>query len=289
MPLGLLAMFESGTLWELVVRRRAEAAACGAMYTLPTNIMRVTDAGVQFLVRVLAHLEAKARLRDKEESDRRAHNPFLPYEQALFVSDVGPHHVCLFNKFNVVEHHLLLVTRNFEHQDLLLTVDDFAALASCMCEFDALGFYNGGVLAGASQTHKHLQIVPLPLAAGVERLIIEPVALDAFRFVNVLESLGSSAFDKSDHGNLLYTTYRRLLERAGVGVVGGRQGMAYNLLVTRDWMLVVPRRAECCGSISVNALSFAGSIFVRNETELQMLRELGPLRVLEAVTLPAPP
>jgi len=289
MPLGLLAMFEPGTLWELVVRRQAEAAGCGAMYTLPTNIMRITDAGVHFLVRVLAHHEAKARLRDKEESDRRAHNPFLPYEQALFVSDVGPHHVCLFNKFNVVEQHLLLVTRVFEHQDLLLTVDDFAALASCMCEFDALGFYNGGMLAGASQTHKHLQIVPLPLAAGVERIIIEPIALRDFRFVNVLESLGRSAFNKSNHGNLLHTTYRRLLERAGVGEIDGRHGLAYNLLVTSDWMLVVPRRAESCGSISVNALGFAGSLFVRNEIELRMLSQLGPLRVLEAVTVPVPP
>ena len=197
--------------------------------------------------------------------------------------------MCLFNKFNVVEHHLLLVTRIFEHQDLLLTVEDFAALASCLCEFDALGFYNGGVLAGASQTHKHPQIVPLPLATGVERLIIEPAALRAFRFVNVSESLGRSAFDKSDHGSLLYATYRRLLERAGVGEVEGRQGSAYNLLVTRDWMLLVPRRAECCGSISVNALGFAGSLFVRNETELRMLRELGPLGILEAVTLPALP
>jgi len=282
-------MFEPGTLWELVVRRQAEAVACGAMYTLPTTIKWVADAGLQFLVRVLAHLETKVQLQDKEQSTRRGHDPFLPYEQALFVTDVGPRHVCLFNKFNVVEHHLLLVTSAFEHQDSLLTIDDFAALASCMCEFDALGFYNGGMLAGASQTHKHLQIVPLPLAAGVERLIIEPVAFRAFRFVNVFESLGTSAFDEHNHGNLLHATYRRLLERAGVAEVDGRHGLAYNLLLTRDWMLVVPRRAECCGSISVNALGFAGSLFVRNETELRMLSELGPLRVLEAVTLPAPP
>ena len=32
-----------------------------------------------------------------------------------------------------------------------------------LAEFDGLGFYNGGETAGASQPHKHLQIVPLPL------------------------------------------------------------------------------------------------------------------------------
>lgn len=278
-------MFDPGTLWQLVVSRQAEAAACGAIQTLPTDIVRISDGGVRFLVRVLAHLEAKARLRRKESSDRLPDNPFLPYEQALFVSDVGQRHVCLFNKFNVVEHHLLLITRAFEHQDTLLTADDFSALASCMREFDALGFYNGGRLAGASQLHKHLQIVPLPMVPGAERLIIEPSALRAFRFVNVVESLPSAAFDERNNGEQLYVTYRRLLERAGVGEVAGRQSLAYNLLVTRGWMLLVPRSAEHCGSISVNALGFAGSLFVRNETELQMLRDHGPLRILESVTL----
>ena len=119
-------------------------------------------------------------------------------------------------------------------------------------------------------------------------MIIEPGTLQSFRFVNVLESLACSAFEDNDNGTQLYITYRRLLERAGVGEAAGRQGMAYNLLVTRDWMLVVPRSAEHCGSISVNALGFAGSLFVRNQTELQMLRHLGPLRILEAVTLAQP-
>jgi ATP adenylyltransferase len=59
----------------------------------------------------------------------------------------------------------------------------------------------------------------------------------------------------------------------------------YNLLATRRWMLVVPRRQERYESISVNALGFAGSLYVRNSAELALVRRAGPLNVLRAVTL----
>jgi ATP adenylyltransferase len=50
-------------------------------------------------------------------------------------------------------------------------------------------------------------------------------------------------------------------------------------------MLVVPRAREHYESISVNALGFAGSLFVRNRSELERVRRSGPMNVLRAVTL----
>ena len=84
----------------------------------------------------------------------------------MFVADISPTHVCLLNKFNVIDHHLLVVTRAFEEQDAAINAADFAALWVCMAEVDGLAFYNGGKLAGASQRHKHLQIAPLPWGPG---------------------------------------------------------------------------------------------------------------------------
>ena len=81
----------------------------------------------------------------------------------------------MLNKFNVVEHHLLIVTRHFEHQDTPLTPADWEAWWACLAEYDGLGFYNGGTIAGASQTHKHLQLVPLPLAPSGPRIPLEPL------------------------------------------------------------------------------------------------------------------
>ena len=289
-------MFDPGTLWSRVSARRKEAIACGSLHSIPTNLQRIEDAGVRFIVRVLTHLEAKPRHQylDEQRSDGEQTNPFLPYEQGLFVADVEPHHVCLFNKYNVVEHHLLLITRDFEHQDTLLTHDDFTSLAYCMREFDALGFYNAGVTAGASQTHKHLQLVPLPLAPGVQRLLIQPLlreaqiisrptSIPAFNFTNALIAVAAGTFHADDPGRVLHELYRKLLERVEIFEAAGRQSAPYNLLLTREWMLLVPRSAENCGGISVNGLGFAGSLFVRNEEELNTLRSLGPMRLLRSV------
>jgi ATP adenylyltransferase len=49
-------------------------------------------------------------------------------------------------------------------------------------------------------------------------------------------------------------------------------------------MLAVPRSRERFGTISINALGFAGSLFVRDEEEMQDLRAAGPMRVLRAVS-----
>ena len=85
----------------------------------------------------------------------------------MFVNHLAPSHYILLNKFQLLAGHVLLVTRRFEHQERLLTVEDFVALITCLSEVDGLGFYNGGIQAGASQARKHLQLVPLPLAPEV--------------------------------------------------------------------------------------------------------------------------
>jgi sulfate adenylyltransferase (ADP) / ATP adenylyltransferase len=61
---------------------------------------------------------------------------------------------------------------------------------------------------------------------------------------------------------------------------GPRQSAPYNLLVTRRWMLLVPRSKECFESISVNALGYAGSLFVRDAMQAARVRAAGPMALL---------
>ena len=173
-------MFARGSLWERVTATTDRALRRGALQPIPTACTWVPDHGVRFLVRVVENLARKDRRR-AEAADGPPANPFLPYDPELYVADASPTHVCLLNKFNVLDRHLLIVTRRFEHQDLPLTLADWEALWVCLAESDGLGFYNGGTVAGASQTHKHLQLVPLPLAAEGPRLPLEPL-LDAAEY-----------------------------------------------------------------------------------------------------------
>ena len=129
-------------LWRRTLARTQQAVACGALQSIPTEYEYVEDGGIRFLVRVVANLRRKAAARRPVDpfalpGSPKA-NPFLPYEQELFVADLSPSHVCLLNKFNVVEHHLLVVTRAFEEQEALLTLDDFQALWLCLEQIDGL-------------------------------------------------------------------------------------------------------------------------------------------------------
>jgi ATP adenylyltransferase len=48
-------------------------------------------------------------------------------------------------------------------------------------------------------------------------------------------------------------------------------------------MLAVPRVRECYGTVSVNALGFAGSLFVKDTEQLETIRAAGPMNVLKRV------
>lgn len=297
-----LAVFAPGTL-----RSRADAAArralaSGALAPIETAGSVIADGGVPFLVRTAVSLRRKDADRDRRRRDAAPADPFLPPEPDLLVAGVSPTHLALLNKFSVIEGHLLVVTRAFEHQERWLTREDFAALAACMAEFDSLGFYNAGAVAGASQTHKHLQLVPLPLAApgpaiptaaviGAS-LVPDGVArVDGFPFVAAVTRLDRAAFaDPDAAAGLLAERFAAAAAHAGIARVaaadGARQSAPYNLLVTRDWLMVVPRVREHADGISINALGYAGSLFVRDGAELARLRSMGPMRALASVGVP---
>jgi ATP adenylyltransferase len=256
------------------------------------------DAGVPFVVRLALNLERKLGDAARRATARSDSNPFLPPEPDLVVGAVPPHHVAVLNKFNVVPHHLLLVTEHFEDQEMLLTERDFAALWACLAEFDALGFYNGGRDAGASQRHKHLQIAPLPLARRPPALPIEMLLDTVPQGGGILRVPGlgfAHAFvrlpSRPAGAPHLHAQYRELLAACGIGAVpaagGERQGRPYNLLLTRRWMLLVPRTGEHSDGISVNALGYAGSLFVRDRAQLERVRTRGPMSLLRAVAVPA--
>ena len=295
-------MGNKGTLWQAVVRRTQEALARGDLQPIPTEPEFVEDGGIRFVVRVVANLARKRRFpSDICGQHGPRHNPFLPYEQAMFVADISPTHVCLLNKYNVVEHHVLLVTREYEDQESALNRVDFEALWTCMAEYEGLGFYNSGVVAGASQPHKHLQFVPLPLAREGPAVPIEPL-LANLRWDGELGRIACWPFRHAvarvswspsrAPGRLAAESeaaYREMLR--AVGAVSGsprtaRPPAPYNLLVTRSWMLVVPRACECFASVSLNALAFAGALLVRDEFQLQAIKAYGPLRVLQHVGFP---
>ncbi|PSC73596.1 ATP adenylyltransferase [Micractinium conductrix] len=354
----------SAALWQAVTQRydAAQRAAAATMTGTHTEVLE--EGGVRWVLRVADKLRDKPKpppAAAEGAPEKEWRNPFLPYEQALWVADLGAEHVLLLNKFNIVPWHCLVVTAQFQRQEEPLNAADWAAtwaVMQCMPR-GGLAFYNCGPASGASQPHKHVQVVPLPLdgtpsgssadgsssgadgsshAAGAAKPPIwaavapvlqgappgQPVELRSLPFaafaaalalppaedaaaggsgggggatpVDERASAGSAAAAAAAvpaaAGAYLEGVFGCLLERctAWLGCKTGRSGLtpqdgslSYNMVCTRDFMLLVPRRAEADGPVGCNSVAFAGSIFVRSKEEIAYVAGKGPLPILAAV------
>ncbi len=294
-------MLQPDTLWSKTAQKTKLARECGALESIETEYHIIQQDDISFVVRTLANIvrKEKAQKQQKQQENKigKRIDPFLPYEPDLFVGDISQTHICLLNKFNVVDNHLLIVTRAFKEQTDLLNLQDFNALWFCMQEIDGLAFFNGGKAAGASQRHKHLQLIPLPFLADVVHLPLEK-AIAKIDFKNSLGTVASFPFrhaiapldlsprdSPTKAAQIMLKQYYNLLNQVGldIGSQANKQPGAYNFLATRDWMLVVPRSQESYQNIPINSLGFAGSLFVRDRASLELLKELTPLKLLSNV------
>ena len=267
--------------WTEVVDRADAALASGAMHSFECALEFAQDAGVEFVIRVATRYPQGENAAGRTgAAPALTRNPFAAPEPALVVRDrLTPTHRAILNKFSVLREHLLVVTRDDEDQRELLTERDFEALAACMEDAEVLAFYNGGAEAGASQSHKHLQVVTLPLSprhsvpmdarlGGAERL--------PFRHAFARLAPGEATRPAG-----MLRAYTALRSEAGLEVP-----KPYNLLVTHEWMLVVPRSRDRCEGISINSLAFAGSFFVRDARHAHAIVAAHPMSVLASVALP---
>ncbi len=169
-------------------------------------------------------------------------------------------------------------------------------------EYPALGFYNGGEAAGASQQHKHLQLVPLPLYPGQNAYPFEGLyesasaensiqQLPALPFKHAFRPLpiDLSHRDPAEAAARSLKLYGQMLKHTGIEAIskadGDYQSAPYNLLMTGRWMLLVPRRQEFSQGISVNALGYLGSLFVKDQAGLETIRRIGPMNLLQEVSI----
>lgn len=262
----------------------AAALASGALKPVATEQIILTDDGLPFVVKWVSSLLDKPRRH--KPAGRTAVNPFLPPERALTLGALTPDHLLVLNKFPVMTRHLLVVTRNFEAQTDPLNAGDFAALAALIETNRGLGFYNGGETAGASQLHKHLQWIPdlPPLAQRLPSVLA--TSHSPLDFQHAFVALTTDDWVSAAIGEHLAERFGWLCTRLGIDA--RRAPLPpYNLLVTHDWMWLIPRRAERWRDMSINALGFAGSLFVKSRDRFPAFKAAGPLAALRAVTHPA--
>lgn len=221
-------------------------------------------------------------------------NPFLPPEAALVLKSLGTGHKLIFNKFCVVPQHMLIITDGFIHQDLPLSFEDFSACTEALRWLEDsneqndpegegwLFFYNSGPESGASQPHRHLQVIPgarppifSAIARGEERI----GALDTV--VYGLERLEERPIES--RAGRWFETYQRLRQKTFL-----TPNTSYSLLFTKELMVIVPRKAESFRDISFNAMAFAGYFLAVYPEQLDSLLDeaTDPVALLETLSIP---
>jgi len=266
--------------WTEVVDRAEAALASGAMHSFECALEFIQDAGVEFVVRVATKFP-----QGETAAGRTGAAPFLPRdpfadpEPALVVRELTPTHRAILNKFSVLREHLLIVTRKYEDQRSLLDESDFEALAACMEDAEVLAFYNGGAEAGASQPHKHLQVVTLPLSP--RHSVPMDTRLGSAERLPFRHAFARLPPGRSSRPAEMLATYKALHREAGL-----EAPQPYNFLATHEWMLVVPRARDRFEGISINSLAFAGSFFVRDAKHAHAIAAAHPMSVLASVALP---
>ena len=261
------------------------ASASGALVPLDTTLTHLMgDEGSRFELRHLLSATPK-HLRASGPKP----NPFLPWDQRLEVDQIGDSHVVILNKYPVQTSHMLLITQDWQPQTGWLSMEDWQSLARIDATTTGLWFFNSGPAAGASQPHRHLQL--LPRAAG-ERICARDgwfrrCAQDATTSVQdpLLRSSRVAAISSTLTGETLQELYLALADDLGLGhpTTDDCPRGAYNLLLSRQWMAIVRRRREGIRGFSVNALGFAGSLLSTEASDRQWIQRSGPEALLQAV------
>jgi ATP adenylyltransferase/5',5'''-P-1,P-4-tetraphosphate phosphorylase II len=122
-----------------------------------SNLILVTDdpSGFEFVVSIAD------RKSSKKPTATGVTDPLSleVIDKDLVVDSFGGYSLVL-NKFNTIEDHCLLITDAYVHQLSPLRQLDLDLWISILESIDGIGFYNSNFISGASQVHKHMQLIP---------------------------------------------------------------------------------------------------------------------------------
>lgn len=214
----------------------------------------------------------------RDAPERSGHGgPFINPDPDFVVAELGLHHILEFSMHCVYRPHFVLHTRHFAPQTDDLDLGDFEAAWAVMTAGSSpqMMIYNCGYDAGASQGHKHLQVFAVP----------RPFALfpdEAQSTEEILSSVPNVPFrhfvlrlPRDTNTREILLVYQKLLAevRKFQGAHGG--GPAYNVMMTEEWMCLVPRRHGGKGAIGTNATGMLGVVWVGNRAEREQWTALG--------------
>ena len=212
-------------------------------------------------------------------------NPFCPWEKILEIDKIGSNHQLILNKYPVQKGHILLITNNWKPQNGWLDIYDWKAIQKVNKDTSGLWFFNSSPIAGASQPHRHFQLLRRSkdeISCPREKWFLE-MKINIDNYSKLTKNIIVSKFNFLDNSISLFELYLELCKKLGIGdpISDEKPRYPYNLLITNKWIAIIKRSNDHIHGFSINALGFAGYLLVTEKSDIYYLKEFGPEKLLE--------
>ncbi|POM75128.1 5',5'''-P-1,P-4-tetraphosphate phosphorylase [Phytophthora palmivora] len=302
----------------LDVTQRATQSQALKKITAGYELLPPSENGIRYILWAADATHNKPKpAENKDVKPPNFRDPFAKdnLEQDLFVTQLHDTHNLVLNKFNVVDEHVVLPTIEFAPQEQPLNASDFRAMWTAMQGLDAFAFFNCGFESGASQPHKHMQLMTYPSMKVITGLDMPPllhfidqklrdypttetVQLPELPFCHFLHRIDLASDVNSEEAAAdivaIYDTVLKQMNSIEYPTNSSSTPpvlpVAYNLLLTSSFLFMIPRKAQGFNGIEVNSIGFIGSFFVRNDEQRVFFEAHGgPMELLRQVTFPPTP
>ncbi|AMD19483.1 HCL668Cp [Eremothecium sinecaudum] len=259
-----------------------------------TSKLKDPESGLKYVVSFAEHLQKKPERGDKalEKVD-----PFANVEPDLTVLEsVNDDYRLVLNRYPVTPEHILLITKDFKPQTSALSPKDLMTGYKLLDKLDDdeqrfMLFYNCGANSGSSVDHKHLQLMRMPekftafqdmLCKGEQHFIPgpqkEPLQDKRVSFSHYVLPLPEEAVKVTE--DLLAMSYVAVLQRALTHFQNWAADKpdletAYNFIMTKQWICIVPRSKPASEEyrIGFNSTAYLGLVLVKWEDTLKKITE----------------
>lgn len=303
------------SLMEQIVKVHDKGFATGLVVPMATDDTRIIHAGDDagspvFIVHVRSPKGASMHSKTGKNAPKKVPRDAFASFNPLKVLDVFNTHSIVLNKFPLMKYHVVVHSLEFRPQPGHMSLSDMHATWHCVNELDGIGYFNSGPVSGASQPRRHMQVIPIQSIEDkqgemtfppvpVEKLISKfrqardwkyergkPFTLEDFAFQHAVSLHGGDVHQMvpSEASELLYRHYRALL--AEVGLEENDPTQSYNMLMTKSWMMVVPRGREKWQGVAFNSMAFSGIIVLPVEKLADFTA--APLSLLRTIGVPTP-
>ncbi len=212
-------------------------------------------------------------------------NPFNPWDKILEVDKIGTNHQLILNKYPVQKGHILLITNTWRPQDGWLDINDWIAIQMVNEDTSGLWFFNSSPIAGASQPHRHFQLLRRDhgeIICPRERWFLD-FENNNDQDSKLKKNAVVSKFNFLDNSINIYNLYLELSNKIGLGnpIDDEKPRFPYNILITNNWIAIIKRKYDHVHGFSVNGLGFAGYLLVTEKSNINYLKKYGPEKLLE--------